>query len=221
VSYSNDPDKVIYSLGRVSVDDFSEILLLAGNGMGIGALKLLRGLYERALTAAYIEQEPSAATDCVEYHKIHQGRLLREAEKSFDMKKFLKPEQIDEIKNSYESAKARFEIKDCKVCGATRLNHTWTKLDIVSMAKKVGGEFENCCLAYYTQPMLQLHATPTSLITRMQIDQSDDYRSEADRAVKSAHSILILVLETQDRYFRLGLRPEVEGLRSRFSEAWS
>ena len=36
-------DRVGFFLGRICVEDFNEILLLAGNGSGIGALKVLRG----------------------------------------------------------------------------------------------------------------------------------------------------------------------------------
>ncbi len=38
-----------------------EILLLAGNGYGVGAQKLLRGLYGAAVTARYISQHPEKA----------------------------------------------------------------------------------------------------------------------------------------------------------------
>ena len=37
------------SLGRICVEEFNEILLLAGNGRGVGALKVLRGMFERAV----------------------------------------------------------------------------------------------------------------------------------------------------------------------------
>ena len=43
-------DRVLFWLGNVCREDFSEILLLAANGYGIGALKLFRGLYERVVT---------------------------------------------------------------------------------------------------------------------------------------------------------------------------
>src|SRR5712691_5867698 len=43
---SNKPaDRLGFHLGRICVEDFSEIFLLAGNGHGIGALKILRGMY--------------------------------------------------------------------------------------------------------------------------------------------------------------------------------
>jgi hypothetical protein len=54
-------DKILFLLDRLCAEDFSEILLLCGNGYGIGAEKLLRGMYERAVTATYLSQHPEEA----------------------------------------------------------------------------------------------------------------------------------------------------------------
>src|SRR5271167_491232 len=51
-------DLIVYTLGRIAVDDFNELVVLAGNGRGVGALKILRGMYERIVTAAYVAQTP-------------------------------------------------------------------------------------------------------------------------------------------------------------------
>ena len=37
----------IYLLSRIAVEDFREVLTLAGNGMGIGSYKILRGMFDR------------------------------------------------------------------------------------------------------------------------------------------------------------------------------
>ena len=42
-------DLIVYTLGRIAIDDFSELMVLGGNGWGIGALKILRGMYERVV----------------------------------------------------------------------------------------------------------------------------------------------------------------------------
>jgi Family of unknown function (DUF5677) len=51
-------EKMIYFQGRLIVEDFMEILLLCGNGYGIGAQKLVRGMYERAVSARYLMNHP-------------------------------------------------------------------------------------------------------------------------------------------------------------------
>jgi hypothetical protein len=55
-------DRVVFYLGRVAADDFSELLILSGNGYGIGALKVLRGMYERVVTAAFIMKTSMASS---------------------------------------------------------------------------------------------------------------------------------------------------------------
>ena len=43
------PHIIIYGLGRTCLEDLTEILFLAENDYGYAAVKLLRGLYERAV----------------------------------------------------------------------------------------------------------------------------------------------------------------------------
>jgi hypothetical protein len=52
---------LVFYLGRTAADDFSELLILSGNGYGVGALKILRGRYEQIVTAAFIAKNPSEA----------------------------------------------------------------------------------------------------------------------------------------------------------------
>src|SRR5215510_3286292 len=51
-------DYIIYGLGRVCIEDFEQALNLCGNGFGIGAMQMLRGMYERQVTAAYLAKYP-------------------------------------------------------------------------------------------------------------------------------------------------------------------
>ena len=46
-------EPVVFYLGRAAADDFGELLILCGNGRGIGAYKILRGMY----TIAILERE--------------------------------------------------------------------------------------------------------------------------------------------------------------------
>src|ERR1700674_1350537 len=46
--------RVAFFLEKAAYEDFGELLILAGNGMGIGAKKTLRSIYERLVTAMFI-----------------------------------------------------------------------------------------------------------------------------------------------------------------------
>ena len=64
---------MILYLGRTASDDFGELLVLVGNGYGIGALKVLRGMYERMVTAAFLAKNPSEARSFAEEDVIQKA----------------------------------------------------------------------------------------------------------------------------------------------------
>jgi hypothetical protein len=57
-------------------------LLLCGNGYGISAEKLLRGMFERAVTLAYLHEHPSEEEKFRNYGKVSQHKLLKIVEES-------------------------------------------------------------------------------------------------------------------------------------------
>src|SRR5881397_1643886 len=68
-------DGVIFFTGRFCVEDFMEIVLLCGNGYGAGALKILRGMYERAVTACYLHQHPEEVEAFLNFYWVDRHRL--------------------------------------------------------------------------------------------------------------------------------------------------
>src|SRR5205823_9017460 len=72
-------NRVIFYLGRIAADDFGEIINLAGNGRGLGAYKILRGMYERIVTATFISRNPSEARRFMEEEAIQKWKLWQSA----------------------------------------------------------------------------------------------------------------------------------------------
>lgn len=221
-------ERVVFALGRLSVEDFMEILLLCGNGYGIGGLKLLRGLYEHAVTAAYIASNPQEAETFLEYHHIHLGKLFNHAEQLFDMSSLFSPQKIDEIRKSYQQAQNKFQEPLCQRCGTTRTSFSWSKLDIASMAHKANPDLAKLYLPCYFQPTLHAHATVSALLARLKETEHggvrfDDgaQRDNADEALIGAHNVILCVLDIQNGQFGLGLEKEVEQRRKDFLAIWS
>ena len=73
-------DKIVLFLARSCLREFNEILLLCSNRYGIGALKILRPLYERVVTLKYVAQHPCEAEQFIQYSDIHWHKLLVEAD---------------------------------------------------------------------------------------------------------------------------------------------
>lgn len=218
-------DRVVFFLGRLCVEDFIEILLLCGNGYGIGGLKLLRGLYERAVTAGYIAKNPIEAETFLEYHHINEGKLFNHAKQFFDMNQFLSTAKIKQIQSSYEKAKAKYKEPLCKKCDTYRTQFSWSRLDILSMAGKAG--LEKLYLPCYYKPTLQAHATVSSLIARMIVEKDGrvsfdegSQREKANLALIGAHNIILYVLKTQNEYFKLELDEEISERFSDFKAIW-
>ena len=69
-------DRIIFGLGRVCFEDFQQALILCGNGFGIGALQLLRGMYEREVTAAYLSKHQHDVDNFIDYHVVHTRKAL-------------------------------------------------------------------------------------------------------------------------------------------------
>jgi hypothetical protein len=69
--------RTLYFLGRLVWEEFMEVLLLSANGYGIGALKLVRGMYERAVTARYLREHPDEVDNYLAFHKVAEHKLLK------------------------------------------------------------------------------------------------------------------------------------------------
>jgi hypothetical protein len=220
-------DRVGFYLGRICVEDFNEILLLAGNGHGVGALKILRGMFERAVTSAYVLQNPNEAERFLDYHKVHKYKAYNHAKKLGKFGPTLSDKTIKEIKDEFEAVKANYLEEICASCGKTRLMGSWTKLDTASMAHKVGKGYEDIYYNAFYLPTLQVHTTVACLIARVELTsvgtmtfKPGAQRAEANHAVVLAHNLLVRVLDSQNKHFGLGLDTELKTNIEVFQKAY-
>lgn len=185
-------DRVGFYLGRICVEDFNEILLLAGNGNGIGGLKVLRGMFERAVTSAYILQNPDEAERFLDYHKVHKFKAYIHAKKLGTFGPKLSDETIREIKDEFDGVKANYTEDVCVPCGKTRLIGSWTKLDTASMAHKVGKGYKDIYYDAFYQPTLQVHTTVASLMARLELSPKGTMTFKCGRNATNPTKLLSL-----------------------------
>lgn len=218
-------DKFVLMFGRVCVEDFSEILLCCGNGNGYAAQKLLRGLYERAVTLRYLREHPEEIDNFLDYYHVSQRKLMLACENTMGEGTF-SPEQIADIEREFKEVKDKFMVADCGKCGTKRLNHTWSKFDFVAMANKTS--LGKLIALGYIIPMRQAHATVASMVSRMAAGENDGIafvgtaqRAEADKALRVAHNIFLDVLRVQDEHFGVsGLKEQNEICLQDFIDIW-
>jgi hypothetical protein len=228
VRTDNRADVVISLLGARCVTDFREILVLTANGFGWGATAHLRGMFERVVTAAYIHENQSAAIDFVEYEFIRRWKGLQAIERTFGLPQDLQEKKADVIQN-YQRIRERFLVPACDTCKTTRLNHTWSRLDVVAMAGQIRKtKLASLVVPAYYLPLAQSHSTFASISNRIReveagvfaADQSAA-RPEADRTLEYAHLLLLNMLIVQHEHFQLqDLGPFMDQAFEHFRYAW-
>ena len=117
-------------------------------------------------------------------------------------------------------------ITDCEKCGTKRLNHTWSKLDFVTMANKTS--LGPLIVLGYFIPLRQAHATVASMVSKMAVGANDGLsfvgtaqREEADKALRIAHNIFLDVFRVQDEHFGVpGLKEQNEICLQDFIDIW-
>lgn len=199
-------NKVVLMLGRWCADDFQELQLLAAHGHGFGALKLLRGLYERAATLQYLLAHPDATERFLDWGDVDTGKRARRLIEDFgdqltvDEKAALAP-----FVDAAKELKKRFQVTDCKKCGTKRDGHTWGP-DLVTMAKE--GDLGQWILPCYFEPLRHAHANASGLNSRVRLEPDGTLtypkgptREKADEALEFAHLIMLHVGEALVKHF--------------------
>jgi hypothetical protein len=205
-------ERTVYFLGRLAVEEFMEILLLCANGYGIGAQKLVRGMYERAVTARYLYKYPDEVRNYLDFNRVtdHKSLLAIQSTMGHDV---FSPEQTVKIERDFEAVKGQFMVSDCKTCKTTRLNHTWSKVDIVSMARMSDENLWSLIVPAYYLPTREFHSTMGAIFSRLDpeaaardeglIFDGAAQRDRADQSITTAHNLLLNVLDLQRECFHI------------------
>jgi len=223
-------DRVIFGLGLICGEDFQQAFVLCGNGFGIGALQIVRGMYERQVTAAYLANHPDEIQDFLDYHHVHRRKALthlREIYESGTLEKIVDSQEQASIETRFQSVKAKFTETICVRCQKTRTMLSWSKHHTGVLAKKGNQMLARGYYAYYYRPTLLSHSTLTSLTSRLFKEEDgsfafdvDGQRSHITEALINAHGLLLSVLELQNKHFKLGLDEELRERFREFKETW-
>ena len=219
--------EIVLSLQIFAFDDFGELLILAGNGMGIGAKKTLRSLYERLVTAGFIAKYPSEARVFLANADIEKGKVLNrmvEAAPELTNRDFT-AEEIQQLRDLKRAAESKKKVDICPKCKQPETEEAWTRVSLDAMAKKVDDTLFKLYGVCYLSPTLLAHATPFGLDIRFRnTDAGPDYdaRSEANAhdAVWRGHFLMLWLLRHQDASFGLQLGPQIDAREKAFAAIW-
>jgi hypothetical protein len=217
-------DHVLFALGQVCAEDFNEIIVLGGNGYGQGALKILRGLFENAVGARYLDEFPLKVDDFLEYHKVGRWKLVKSLESVVGEGK-IPVDMREKAKREYEAVRGRFESEKCAACGK-RPYRTWAEPDLVTMANRYPGLKALLPTAYY-EAMPHTHVTASKVVDRLEPDGEGlrfsrrNSPGHADHALTFGHAVLLDVLDLQrSRFNPDGLAEALQLAEDDFKVIW-
>jgi hypothetical protein len=206
-------DGFVYFFGRVISEDFMEITLISQHGYGVAASKLVRSMYEFTVTLEYLHKHPEEADTFLDYHLVQQDKLLSRIVEIFG-ESVIDAKAIEKVRKKAADVKSDFMIPVCDHPGAKmRLNHTWNKLDFVSMAKTTGDLGDLIIPGYYL-PLRHAHPAVGGFAERLEIVngtmslKSESQADIADRSLMTAHNCILFMLTVQKDHFKLGALEE-------------
>ena len=227
VVMSETNDRVIFYSGRLCAEDFFEILVLVGNGYGFGGIKLLRGMFEKLVTAIHLHVNPEETDAFMNFYWVAKYRLIRQLIDSFgETGPWAK--DLEFVQPQYDLVQKDYRVPHCEHCEKTRLNHTWSRMDVLTMAKKSGGD-ELVKLAFdaYAMPTQYAHSTVLAIVSRVSgtpdgtVFEGGAQRDKSDRALMMAHHLLIITLALQADHFSVdGLQAAVTTCGDDFNYVW-
>jgi len=214
--------KAVFHLGMLCFEDFKEILLLCANGFGIGGQKILRGLYEKTITADYLSTHPDEAKKFVDYTWVYMKRDLYHAKNEYE-RETMDLKFIAHVMKEYDRVK-----KDFLKPGTTKARTSWTELTVEAMGKEAKSTMANWYYSCYFLPTQQIHSTIGAIFSRLkvqgQIDatyfSTEPQREEASRVVRNSHLLMLSVLQRQDEHFALDMEDELMERAKDFDESW-
>jgi hypothetical protein len=116
-------DKVVFFLGNEAVEEFGEVLVLAGNGYGTGALKIVRGMFERMVALSHLIRNPQDLNLRADFGDVSDHKLASASITALGQGA-VPDEVMKEIEQRYALVKENYRVPVCKKCGTTKKSTT-------------------------------------------------------------------------------------------------
>lgn len=204
-------EMVIHELTRATMAGASDAMLLCGNGCGVGAMKVVRGMYESRWQAEYLRRNPKEAEDYVNFGEILAWRRYEWLRDNIpDQVKHLTPESVKNIEDAYNKVKNGFTDR------IGRIRHQWCKKSIAKMAEEIGRGKEYAFP--YSIACSMHHANAEGLSVGAHVTQPSV--AWIKQALVTAHTNLWFVLNTLDDSCNLGFSDKLNKARKIHSEVW-
>ncbi len=125
--------RVILNLGILTAISMFELVTLAGNGFGIGAMKIARTVMETAINAEYLRRFPGECELYLNWHWVEQHKLLTYVrEYAPELLRNLSVAETERVEREYPRVRAQYENARGEIRGS------WCNLDLGARAVRTG-----------------------------------------------------------------------------------
>jgi hypothetical protein len=203
----------------------AEVVTLVGNGMGHGAMKIVRGIIENAINAEYVRRFPEQGEKYLEWRWVEFHKLYAYMnESSPDLLKQIPPEKMAADEAEYQRVKDMFRYKVQNAAGTERTvkQDSWCRDNLFQRAEKT-----NTAQSYKTvMPVANqiLHGTISGWMReideesgRVEFPPTHKWGGEA---LIATHVALLQAVETVALALNAKANPAIEILIEDFRAIW-
>lgn len=212
--------RIIELFARTAARSFNDLIILVGNGCGVGAMILARGMFEYMVMAEYLRKNPREQADYVAFGIVTAWhRYKKQKANSPEEAKKIPSEIIVELRSKYSRAAARLRDKN------GNLRRQWHRKPLRNMAEELGwGEHYT---THYGLAASIHHASFEGVAAHLSINGQEVTFGEPsleawlEEALVSGHAYILQVLDTLNRAMRLGFKGRLKEAAEDFKRVWS
>lgn len=203
----------------------AEVVTLVGNGMGHGAMKIVRGVIENAINMEYMRRYRDQAEKYLEWQWVEQHKLAKHLEESSPaLYAEIPEEKRDHDEAKYQRVRPMFEYQVPRPGGGTRtkMQDGWCREDLFHRAEKVGlAESYRTVMPFANQI---LHGTIGGWIRDLdEVTRRIEYpptHKWGGEALIAAHMALVQAIETCALALDVTPTPSIDTLKDDFHAVW-
>lgn len=216
--------RAILNLSMLAGVAFVEVITLTGNGLGSGAMRILRSLLEMGINIEFFRLKPESFEDYKEWYHVERFRefefLRQHAVEAFAL---LDPQAVANAEREMTRVRPRFE--QARYDGVARLRGSWSSLDLGARAVSTG--FADSYRLINPMASSFVHETMYGMLRHFDAAR-DEHRIDvpptlrwSTEALSGAHHVMVKVVESLGRTFSVAPEPTVEVLVREWHYAWT
>lgn len=217
----NREQKVITNLAQLAGVAMAELVTLAGNGFGTGAMKIARNVLEVSINADYLRVHPDAVNDFLEWFWVEQHRVLTYARQHDpDLLKQFTPEAVQKVEQEFARVHSRFE----KPHNPKEIRSSWCTVDLGTRA--VQAHMERAYRLINPFGTQFMHGTLAGMLNHFDLSISSEQIAAppslkwCPQALCSGHNCLAMVIHTLELLFGEEAQPSSDHVAQDFEYAW-